>query len=249
MSFLKQFKKFFPLKFLKKKKRGSITPLFLVTCMIGVILFMGALSEYNNIMIVRNLEAAADLAAVESLRAYVDEEERRNERLVIKQEDMPRIRDLMLQKIRESVPQGTMNIVRIEIPTITDGKVVIPENFEEATFPYSTSIDFVDYGSQQGDTQQWFLLGGNTVANSSVAIVRDLSNIDTASRKTHTSYILTAKVTIIYETIGFLIRATYNLLNFVDIFTDHPVSVETYQSGNRQVSCITVECEGKVTLR
>ena len=232
-----------------KTKRGTIMPVFVIICLIGVIVLISALSEYNNILIVRNLEAAADLAAVESLRKYIAEDALRNERLEIKEEDLPKIRDLFLEKVKTHMPEGSMQIIRVEIPTVKDGEIIIPENFETADFPYSTSTDFVDYGSQQNDTQQWYLLGGNTVANSSVAIVRDTSNIDTASKKSRTSYIMTAKVTIIYETIGLLNNADYNLLNYVDVFTDNPVSIETHQVNDKRVNCITVECEGKVTLR
>lgn len=231
------------------KKRGVIMPAFVAICLIGVIVVLSAVSEYNNILLVRNLEAAADLAAVESLRKYVDETALRNERLEIPEEDLPKIRDLFLEKIRTHIPDGSLNVVRIEIPTIIDGHISIPDNFETANFPYSTSTDFVDYGSQQNDTQQWFLLGGDTVADSSVAIVRDTSNIDTASKRSHTSYIMTAKVTIIYETVGLLNNADYNLLNYVDVFTDNPVTIETHQLKEKRVNCITIECEGKVTLR
>lgn len=230
-------------------KRGTIMPVFVAICLISVIIVISALSEYNNILIVRNLEAAADLAAVESLRKYIDEDALRNERLEINEEDLPKIRDLFLEKVRNHMPDGSMQILRVEIPTVKDGEIVIPADFETAEFPYSTSADFVDYGSQQDDTQQWYLLGGNTIANSSVAIIRDTSNIDTASRKSRTSYIMTAKVTIIYETIGLLNNSDYNLLNYVDVFTNNPVSIETHQVNDKRVNCITIECEGKVTLR
>lgn len=233
-----------------EKKKGSIMPIFVVVCLIGVVMILSALMEYNNILIVRNFEAAADLAAVESLRAYVDETALRNERLEINPEDYPKIRDLFLEKVRGSEPGGTLSVIRVEIPTVErDGTINIPVNYETAKFPYSTDNNFVDYGSQQNDTQQWYLLGGNNVGNSSVAIVRDTSNIDTNSKKSKTSYIMTAKVTIIYETINYLNMGSLNLLNFVDIFTDHPVKLETKQVDDRRVNCVTIECEGKVTLR
>lgn len=232
-----------------RKKRGVITPLFLLICMIGIVTLMAAITEYNNILIVRNLEAAADLAAVEALRTYVDEDAFRNERLEIKPEKFPEVRDLMLEKIRDSVPKGSMKILRIEIPEIRDGKVTIPDDYLTATFPYSTSTQFVDYGSQQEDTQQWWLLGGTNTGNSSMAIVRDTSNINTASSKKHTSYLVTAKLVVIYETVGLLNLAQKNILNFVDIFTDNPVSIETIQPTDRGVRAITIECEGKVTMR
>ena len=96
---------------------------------------------------------------------------------------------------------------------------------------------------------EWYLLGGDNVGNSSVAIVRDTSNIDTNSKKSKTSYIMTAKVTVIYETVNYLNMASLNQLNFVDVFTDHPVTLETKQVADKRVNCVTIECEGKVTLR
>lgn len=233
-----------------QKKKGVIMPIFVIVCLIGVVMILSALLEYNNILIVRNFEAAADLAAVESLRAYVDENALRNERLEINPEDYPKIRDLFLEKVRGSEPGGTLRIVRIEIPEVErDGTINIPEDYETADFPYSTDTNFIDYGSQQGDTQQWYLLGGDNVGNSSVAIVRDTSNIDTNSKKSKTSYIMTAKVTVIYETVNYLNMVSLNQLNFVDVFTDHPVTLETKQVADKRVNCVTIECEGKVTLR
>lgn len=232
-----------------KKKRGIMMPAFLLICMIGIVVLMAAVTEYNNILIVRNLEATADLAAVEALRMHVDEEAFRNERLEIKPEDFPKIRDTMLEKIRENIPKGSMKILRIEIPEIREGKVTIPEDYINSEFPYSTSNHFVDYGSQQNDTQQWWLLGGTTPGNSSMAIVRDTSNINTASSKQRTSYIVTAKIVVVYETVGLLNRSDKNILNFVDVFTDTPVTIETMQPSDRGVKAITIECEGKVTMR
>lgn len=231
-----------------KKRSGETSMLYVVASLIGIVIFMMALSEYSNYVVVRHIEAVSDLAAVEAVRAYVDEEELRNERLTIKAENIPKIRDLYLQKVRSCLPDRAAKILRVEIPTIVDGVIEIPDDYETAVFPYSTSTAFVDMGDQQEGKQQWFLLGGTTPGTASAALVRDTSNINTASTKSKTSYIFTVKLTVIYKTNPLFGNLGGNLLNFVDIFTDTPVSIATVKN-DRTVNCITIESQGKVTLR
>lgn len=233
---------------LLRKQPGDISITYAVVCLIGVLVFMMAFTEYNNYLIVRHIEAVSDLAAVEAVRAFVDEEELRNERLTIKTENIPKIRDLYLEKVRKHLPMRTADILRVEIPTITDGTILIPDDYRTATFPNSTSEAFVDMGDQAEHTQQWFLLGGNTPGTASAALVRDTSNINTASTKSKTSYIFTVKLTVIYKTIPLFSRPGGNILNFVDIFTDTPITITTVKN-DKSVNCITIESQGKVTLR
>lgn len=233
---------------IRRKVSGDTMMLYVVASLIGIVVFMMALSEYSNYVVVRHIEAVSDLAAVEAVRAYVDEEELRNERLTIKAENVPKIRDLYLKKVRECLPNRAAKILRVEIPTIVDGVIAVPDNYETMTFPYSTSTAFIDMGDQQGGEQQWYLLGGTTPGNSSAALVRDTSNINTASTKSKTSYIFMVKLTVIYRTNPLFGNLGGNLLNFVDIFTDTPVSIATVKN-DRAVNCITIESQGKVTLR
>lgn len=232
----------------KTKVSGETSIMYVVGCLIGVVIFMMALSEYSNYVIVRHIEAVSDLAAVEAVRAYIDEEELRNERLTIKDEDIPKIRDLYLKKVREHLPDRGADIIRVEIPEIIDGVIYIPDDYETAIFPNSTSTAFVSLGDQIDGTQQWTLLDGTTPGNSACALVKDMSNINTASTKAKTSYIFMAKITVIYKTNPLFGSAGGNLLNFVDIFTDTPVSLTTVKN-DPKVNCVTIESQGKVTLR
>ena len=231
-----------------KQRSGELSIAYAVVTLIGVMVFSMAFIEYNNYMIVRHIEAVSDLAAVEAVRKYVDEEELRNERLVIKPENIPRIRDTYLEKVRENLPSRVADILRIEIPSIEDGVIEISDNYLTDVFPNSTSEAFVDMGDQQNRTQQWFVLDGTTPGDAAAAVVRDTSNINTAAKKQKTSYIFTVKLTVIYKTMPMFSRPGGNILNFVDIFTNTPVTIVTTKN-DPTVNCITIESQGKVTLR
>lgn len=232
---------------IEKKVPADTVIMYVAVILIGLTVFLIAIAEYNNFIIVRQLEAASDLAAVEAVRYYIDETELRNERLEIKESDIPLIRDKYLEKVRACIPNVSTAILRIEIPTIVDNVIEIPDDLETAEFPNSDSEDFVDYGDQYGGKQHWYLLDGNTPGTAAAALVQDFSNLDTASDHPRTSYIFTVKMTVIYKALPIFGR-TGSLLNFVDIFTDEPVTLHTKWS-DKGISCVTIESQGKVTLR
>lgn len=232
---------------IKKKVQADTAIMYVAVILIGLTVFLMAIAEYNNFIIVRQLEAASDLAAVEAVRYYIDETELRNERLEIKESDIPLIRDKYLEKVRACIPNVSTSILRIEIPTIVDNVIEIPDDYAATDFPNSSSDAFVDYGDQYDGKQHWYLLDGNTPGTAAAALVQDFSNLDTASDHPRTSYIFTVKMTVIYKALPIFGR-TGSLLNFVDIFTDEPVTLHT-KWGDKGISCVTIESQGKVTLR
>ena len=232
---------------IKKKVQADTAIMYVAVILIGLTVFLMAIAEYNNFIIVRQLEAASDLAAVEAVRYYIDETELRNERLEIKESDIPLIRDKYLEKVRACIPNVSTSILRIEIPTIVDNVIEIPDDYATTDFPNSSSDAFIDYGDQYDGKQHWYLLDGNTPGTAAAALVQDFSNLDTASDHPRTSYIFTVKMTVIYKALPIFGR-TGSLLNFVDIFTDEPVALHTKWSDNG-ISCVTIESQGKVTLR
>ena len=50
------------------KKKGALSIPFVIVCLIMVVLFTTVLTEFQHRLIIRNIEATADLAAVEALR-------------------------------------------------------------------------------------------------------------------------------------------------------------------------------------
>ena len=114
------------LKLGKKRKKGAMSMMFVIGSLAALVLFTSIIYEYSNIIIVRTFESAADLAAVEALRTYIDEDSLRNEDLQLATytagDDNPdcydegdpkciAVRDLFLQKIRESMPSHSAKVL------------------------------------------------------------------------------------------------------------------------------------------
>ena len=233
------------------KKKGVLSIQFVIVCLVMVVLFSTVLTEFQHQLIIRNIEATADLAAVESLRAYIDEEQLRDESLSIKEEDLPKIRELFLKKIRDTIPSSSYAIERIEIPTVINGEVQLQEDWEDQDFPNSdtTPFDGPHAAMQDGkEVRTEYYVGGNSTDTAAMAIVKDLSNLATSGEKPKTSYILTSKVTVIFRSTSLLNAMEFALLNYVDIFTDRSTSIVTHQLDKNTIA-VTIQAIGKVTLR
>lgn len=243
---------------LRGKKRGVLSIPFVLGCLAALVIFVTILNEYNNYMIVRNLEATSDLAAVEALRAYIDETALRDEKLEIDPGDFPEIRKLFLEKIRDNLPSHTYGIIRIEIPTInSDGTIVIPSGYDDpkntGIFPNSYLTSFTGPYETNNNTRTEYLMGGNTTSMAAMSIVKDTSNLATSGTKTKTraSYILTAKVTVLYKVDGLYNTVKTSLLNYVDILSSDVNAVTSIRTNqvDKNVMAVTVQAIGKVTLR
>lgn len=242
----------------QKKKKGMLSLLFVITCLAMVVIFTTILNEYNNFLIIRNCEATADLAAVESLRAYIDETALRDEKLEITtndagEPDLNGIRSLFIKKIRENIPSHSYNIIRVEIPSVrSDGTVIIPTNYADTTnqsiFPNTADTLFQGPYSLDGGKETAYYLGGDTTDVAAMSIVKDLTNLATSGEKPKTSYILTAKVTVIYKVHPLYNIIHSNLLNYVDIFSNRVTSIKTVQV-DKNTAAVTIQAIGKVTLR
>lgn len=233
------------------KKTGAMSIQFVLVCLVTVVLITTVLTEFQHMLIIRNIEATADLAAVEALRMYVDEQELRDENLVIQESDLPNIRRVFLEKIRENLPNESFAIERIEIPTLQGGTVQISEDYMNQQFPNSDTTPFngphATYQDGKAIRTEYYVDGTST-DNAAMSIVKDLSNLATSGEKPKTSYILTSKVTVIFKTTPLLNTVQYGLLNYVDIFTDKATAVVTQQVGPDSLA-ITIQAIGKVTLR
>lgn len=249
MNYIKQIKDAINKKGLKKK--GAMSVQFVLVCLITVVIIMTVLTEFQHHLIIRNLEATADLAAVEALRKYVDEQELRDENLVIQESDLVNVRKEFLEKIRENLPSNSFVIERIEIPTLENGVVKVEEDYNNQNFPNSstTPFDGPHATMQDGKTVRTeYYVDGTSTDNAAMSIVKDLSNLATSGEKPKTSYILTSKVTVIFRSTPLLNKIRYGLLNYVDIFTDKTTSVITEQVGPNSVA-VTIQAIGKVTMR
>lgn len=238
---------------LNKKKKGVLSIPFVIACLAALVLFITILNEYNNVLIVRNLEATSDLAAVESLRAYIDEESLRDEKLEIKEENLPEIRKLFLKKVRENLPSHSYGIIRIEIPTVAaDGTIVIPDNYKDvdnqAIFPNSEDAAFAGPYATNSGARTEYLVGGDSTDVAAMSIVKDTTNLATSGEKKKTSYILTAKVTVLYKVNPLFNTIRTSLLNYVDILSDQVTSISTEQV-DKNTMAVTIQAIGKVTLR
>lgn len=246
-----------------KGESGAMSLSFVILCMTALVLFMTVMNEYQSIMIIRNIEAAADLAAVESLRKYIDEKAVRNEALLIDADkdgretadDMDLIRTDFINRIKRSFPDRTYAIVRVEIPEINGGEVVIPDDYANAAFFNSLSVaeggtGFGEAVSYDGGKRVEYYLNGSSTTDSAFSIVRDNTNLATSDSdgKTRTSYFLTAKVLIIYRTTSTLNSFRTNILNYVDILSDEITRVDTQQL-DPYTTAVTIQAIGKVTLR
>ena len=236
---------------INNKKKGALSIPFVIVCLIMVVLFTTVLTEFQHRLIIRNIEATADLAAVEALRAYIDEDALRDENLQIKEEDLPKIRDLFLKKIRENLPSSSYAIERIEIPTVVNRVVQLDEVGENQDFPNSDTTPFNGPHAAMEDGKEVrteYYVGGNSTDTAAMSIVKDLSNLATSGEKPKTSYILTSKVTMIFKSTSLLNNMTLSLLNYVDIFTDRSTSIVTNQIDQNTIA-VTIQAIGKVTLR
>ena len=68
------------------RKKGFLSIIYVIMILGAVVIMTGVFTVYQHQLIVRNFEAAADLAAVESLRQHIDEAALRNEDLLVKPE-------------------------------------------------------------------------------------------------------------------------------------------------------------------
>lgn len=116
----------------KARKSGFMSIPFVILCMIGLITFITIFTEFQHQMTVRSIEAAADLAAVESLRSYVDETSLREGKLYINPNNYDNVRDLFLLKLRASIPDNVSDVVAIEIPSVNQstGQIELPAQIE-----------------------------------------------------------------------------------------------------------------------
>ena len=247
-----------------KNRSGVVSMPFVIAVMAALILLSTIIEEYQSQMIIRQVEAAADLAAVEALRKNIDEVALRNEHLSIdtdgdgreSYEDMDKIRTDFINMIRDSLPKTT-RIVRVEIPNIRNGNVEIPENCETATFP--NSLAAADGGNMFLEGQETndgkrveYPLNGVTTDSAAMSIVKDTSGLMTSNSETkdRTSYFLSAKVLIIYKRYGLLSSARTAILNYVDIFQGEGAStrISTAQI-DKHTARVTIQAIGKVTLR
>lgn len=247
-----------------KENKGVVSIPFVIAVMAALILLSTIFEEFQSQMIIRQIEAAADLAAVEALRKNIDETAMRNENLSIDSngdgresfEDMDKVRTDFITLIKDSLPKNT-RIVRVEIPTVRNGEVVIPANYETASFPNSAASDeggttFLEGEESEDGTRVEYLLNGVTTDSAAMSIVKDTGGLMTpnSDTKDRTSYFLSAKVLIIYKRYGLLSSARTTLLNYVDILSGEGAStrIKTTQI-DKNTACVTIQAIGKVTLR
>mgnify|MGYP003307736789 CR=1 FL=1 len=247
---------------LLKKKRGAMSLPFVILIMVSLITMFSLLSEYSNMLIIRNVEAASDLAVVECLRKHVDEDSLRyEESLYIPPEEFLDIRNEYIESVRNSAMQSVFAIKRIEIPEMDNGNVVLPGGYaEDGIYKYSynklpdgtrfvdSSVGFTEMQHMGNERDVWYL-GGDDEKYSSITIVKDRTNLQTSGIKEKESYIMTVKTTIVYNSIGLLSRMGYNFLKYNDIFNDDlpTTSIYTVQY-DKGITAVTIETIGKVTL-
>lgn len=247
-----------------REQDGVVSLQFVIATMAALILFVTVFEEFQSQMIIRQVEAAADLAAVEALRMNIDEVAVRNESLSIDTngdgvetyEDMDKVRNDFIRLIRDSLPEVT-RIVRVEIPTISGGNVVVPLNYADAAFPNSTpaasggNIFFDGAVTTEGKRVEYWL-NGTATDNAAMSIVKDTTGLMTSNSDTkdRTSYFLTAKVLIIYKKYGLLSSARTTILNYVDILKGSGTSerLRTTQI-DKNTAAVTIQAIGKVTMR
>lgn len=237
-----------------EKKKGFISIIYVMLLLGGIIILTGIFTTYQHQLIIRNLEAAADLAAVESVRKVVDEADLRNEKLLIKDDKMDEMRDIFIKKIRDHMPSHSFEILRVEIPTLDeDGNVVLTgADIEEMDFPNSDTTPFTGpYDSE--DTVKHvqktsYLMGGSTSDNSAMELSRVTGNLATSGQKEKTSYVLSSKVTILFKTNASVNRLSFELLNYVNILSGNTRTVITRQI-DEQTIAVTIQAIGQVVMR
>ena len=247
-----------------KDESGVVSLPFVIAVMAALILTATILEEYQSQMIIRQIEASADLAAVEALRKNIDEVALRNENLAVDSngdgretfEDMDKVRTDFISMIRDSLPDNP-NILLVEIPTMHNGNVVIPNDISTASFPNSKPSEeggsiFLEGEVTNDGKRVEYLLNGITTDSAAMSIVKDTTGLMTSNSDTkdRTSYFLTAKVLIVYKRYGVLSSARTAILNYVDIFQGEGENarINTAQI-DAHTACVTIQAIGKVTLR
>jgi len=239
----------------KKKKKGTLSLPYVILCMGALALFISMLFEYRNILMVRNFESVTDLASVESLRLAVSENALKNEVLQLDYDkdgaetvaDMNMIRDTFLEKVQNSMIANGGSILRVEIPQInSQGEIIIPQEYQTAAFPNSHTNSF--HGPYGNESRYMYFLGGDTSETSAMSIVCDRTNLASSGTKIKTSYMLTAKVVVIYKTNGLVNTFSEQSVKYTDIFSGNVTVVKTQRLDNN-VNAITLQVVGKVTLR
>ncbi len=239
---------------LKRKKKGAISIIYIFLIIGAIVVIGGVMTTYQHQLIVRNFEAAADLAAVESVRKVVDEAALRNEKLEIKPEKMVEMRDIFLKKIREHMPSSTYEIIRIEIPTVDiHGNVLLNgTDIKAMNFPNSTSAPFNGPFDSEDTTKHVkktsYFVGNNTSDTAAMELTRTTGNLATSGIKEKTSYILSSKVTIFFKTNASINKLTEELLNYVNILSGNERSVITKQI-DKTTLAVTIQAIGQVVMR
>ena len=238
---------------MKKRKKGAISIIYIFLIIGAIVVIGGVMTTYQHQLIVRNFEAAADLAAVESVRKVIDEAALRNENLEIKPEKMVEMRDIFLKKIREHMPSSTYEIIRIEIPTVDiHGNVLLNgTDIEAMTFPNSTSAPFNGPFDSEDITKHVkktsYFVGNNTSDTAAMELTRTTGNLATGTKE-KTSYILSSKVTIFFRTNASINQLTEELLNYVNILSGNERSVITKQI-DKTTLAVTIQAIGQVVMR
>ncbi|WP_373262072.1 hypothetical protein [Hungatella hathewayi] len=239
---------------LSKKKKGAISIISVLLSLGAVVILIGIITTYEHQLIVRNLEAVADLAAVESLRKVIDENSLRNEKLEIKPENMKKIRKDFLDRIRDNVPNTTFEILKIEIPSIDSyGNVIFTgSDINTMSFPNSESSGFtgpttiVDNDTDISRTS--YFVGGNSTDNCVLEVAKINGNLAVSGSKKKEAYILSSKVTIFFRTNSSINRLSMNLLNYVNILSGNERQIITKQIDKSTIA-VTIQAIGEVVLR
>lgn len=273
---------------LNRKKSAAMSLPYAVLLMVSLIVFTALLSQYNNATVVRNVEAASDLAAVEALRKYIDYADKamyydnppnegklssemlRNEELYIDPGDYLNIRNSYLELLRGALMPSLGNVLRIEIPTVQAGQIVMPSDYAttgifeysynrmpDGSHAYTSGVGFTSTPDRLEAGRDAWYLGGDSVTNSSMAIIRDKTNLRTNSQspgspgtqQPTTSYFMTVKTTVVYKTMGNMNRLAYQYLSYKNIFANASpnVKIVTYQV-DKGIAVVTIETVAKVTL-
>lgn len=236
------------------KKNGFISIVYVVMILGAIIILMSIFTIYQHQLIIRNFEAAADLAAVESLRQQIDEAALRNEVLQVKEENLNKIRKGFLEKIRNHLPSNTYEIIRIEIPTISDtGVIEFPEmDVKDMDFPNSETTPFTGpntvVDAATGIARSSYFVDGNSSDNCAIEVAKVSGNLATSGTKKKDAYMFTSKVTIFFKTTSNLNRMSISMLNYVNILSGNEKQIVTKQI-DRNTVAVTLQAIGEVVLR
>lgn len=237
-----------------RKKQGVVSILYVIMILGAIVILTGVFTVYQHQLIIRNFEAAADLAAVEALRQNIDEASLRNEDLLVKPEKMNQLRSSFLEKIRTHMPSNTFEIIRIEIPEIeTDGTVKFnSDDVETMTFPNSDAAAWVGPTTIVDNTRKFsrtsYFVGGTTSDTCAMELARISGNLATSGEKEKDSYIFTSKVTIFFKTTSSINKLSSSLLNYVNILSNNERQIVTRQV-DQGVIAVTIQAIGEVVMR